>query len=109
MSELTIEQRVAAGAKWLDENQPRWLDHVDIEALDLESCQRCVLGQLFGDFRESPLLAGLDLDSPWGDAQAEANTAPLGFDVFEGEDSCSGFAELTAEWRRVIESRRAEP
>ncbi len=43
----TIEQRVAAGAAWLDEHEPGWERRIDLATLDLASSCRCVLGQLF--------------------------------------------------------------
>lgn len=43
----TIEQRVADGAAWLDEKYPQWFDKIDLGILDMGSCTRCVLGQVY--------------------------------------------------------------
>lgn len=47
---MSSMDRVLNGAKWLDENRPGWFNEIDIQKLDLHSCGRCVLGQLFGNF-----------------------------------------------------------
>lgn len=43
---LTIPERVAQGAAWLDEHYPGWERHIDLTRLDLSDPCRCVLGQL---------------------------------------------------------------
>lgn len=43
---LTIEQRVAAGAAWLDRTRPGWVDEVDLDRLEMTECKSCVLGQI---------------------------------------------------------------
>lgn len=43
------EIAVRAGAIWLDERFPEWLDVVDITKLDLRDCRNCVLGQVYPD------------------------------------------------------------
>lgn len=103
MSKLTIEQRVAAGAAWLDENRPDWLGRIFLESLDVSSCTLCVLGQVYGDWTEAPDDAKYDEEY---DEEAYDYLSPArarGFDHYGNE----GYAELTAEWRRLIESRRA--
>lgn len=37
---------VAAGAEWLDANQPGWEGRIDLSVLDLRDACRCVLGQV---------------------------------------------------------------
>jgi hypothetical protein len=100
-TELTIEQRVAAGAAWLDEHRPGWEREVDPVGLDIASPCNCVLGQLEGNYHDF-----VDVQS-WYDDQAAA----LGFNgrlnltlraIRDEQDA------LTVEWRRLIESRRAE-
>jgi hypothetical protein len=104
VTELSIEVRVAAGAKWLDCQDPWWIERVDVGLLDLADCKRCVLGQMFGIFHDAPLLADVDWTSDAGVAQADALTVPRGFDLPDDEED--SFPALTAEWRRLIESRR---
>jgi hypothetical protein len=91
-----VAERVAAGVAWLDENVPGWAERIDLEQLNLASCQRCVLGQLFGDFNDAP--------QP---ASGLVTSAHLGFDRHHGEPNFTAYSALTAEWRRVIEQRQA--
>jgi len=41
-----LRNRVARGVAFFDAQMPGWRDHVDPVALDLESCQWCIRGQL---------------------------------------------------------------
>ncbi len=47
MPRLTIKEKVANGARFLDENFPGWETRINIETLHLEDGQRCICGQLF--------------------------------------------------------------
>ena len=49
------------GAEFLDEDFPGWADRIDVDRLDLTSGCDCVLGQLFGGFRDGVELLGLTL------------------------------------------------
>lgn len=98
----TIEERVAAGAEWLDANAPGWVERIDLLRLRLLSECGCVLGQMFGNFSDAPLGGG---DEEARDDRAHA----LGFlsafnDTVEAEDA--DYAALDAEWRRLILARR---
>lgn len=98
--ELTIEQRVAAGAAWLDENRPDWMDRIFLNSLDVSDCTLCVLGQVYGGWMEAP-------DDAKYDEEDEDYLSPArvrGFEKYGKER----YEALTAEWRRLIESRRAE-
>jgi hypothetical protein len=44
---MQVEERVQAGAAWLDKVRPGWLTEVDVGRLDLRQPDRCVLGQVF--------------------------------------------------------------
>jgi hypothetical protein len=98
----TVTERVAAGVALLDETRPGWERHINLRFLDLGDCWECVLGQEFAAEHDP------DHDSPFGygvemlslDAVDEARR--YGFDGPGPEH-----AALTAEWRRVIEARRA--
>jgi hypothetical protein len=90
----TIAARVAAGAAWLDKETPDWWHFIDLGKLQIDDCEQCVLGQL---------RCGLSLD--------DLNFDPaLGFDASDGRkpsEIVAEFRKLTAEWKRVIEARRA--
>lgn len=96
----TVAERVARGAALLDEKLPGWDQRIDLAGLELASCYRCVLGQLFtwhplpteNAFSPSPYglgieALGIDRGSRYG---------------FDGDDA----DELNGEWRRVITARR---
>jgi len=102
----TIQARVQAGAAWLDENRPGWIDRIDLATLDLGDPCRCVLGQEYGDWDEAP------------DALTEQpESSDLGFDRDSFGYSPSWpenrrrsavlYVELTAAWRDYITARRA--
>ncbi len=96
----TIAERVARGAGWLDSALPGWHREIDLNRLILSSPCRCVLGQLWGDYADSPLV----------DEHGDQAGVDRGF-YAGGEDGRVGplteFAELQVEWRRVITERRA--
>jgi len=98
-----IARRVAKGAALLDEKRPGWDAAIDLAALDLGSCHLCVVGQLFGPEQEY----GLD-EGPFG-----YGLNALGIPRFrEGEYGfdrhaiAEEFADITAEWRKLIVARR---
>lgn len=52
-----LRRRVLRGITWLDENYDpagmawgSWLDHLNLDELDIKDVGRCVLGQLYGDY-----------------------------------------------------------
>lgn len=96
----TIAERVAAGAAWLDENVPDWVERIDLARLDVSDCVDCVLGQLFGGFSGAPReLIGFD-------AYPERKGFDLDARLVYTE---APYRRLTAQWRRVIEERRTRP
>jgi len=95
VAEATIEQRVAAGAAWLDQHEPGWLDRIDAWGLDLASSCRCILGQVYGSFYAAP-------DTVLDQAAA------LGFDVTDTGDNPAEFLRLEGAWWDLIERRRAQ-
>lgn len=104
----TITERVAAGAAFLDEHDPEWWREIDLDALDLGSGARCVLGQrcpLEGPSqftRQSEAMSGFSWEYD-EDALGEW-VARYGFDVSADDVR---YSDLTAEWTRVITERRS--
>lgn len=47
---MTVQDRVAAGAAFLDEKRPGWFNEIDNATLDIASAKECVCGQLFGSY-----------------------------------------------------------
>lgn len=46
--ERTLLERVEKGAGFLDRHYPGWWQHIDLGTLEIASCERCVLGQVYG-------------------------------------------------------------
>lgn len=97
---MTIAERVAAGAAWLDEHAPGWIGRIDVDHIRMSDCTRCILGQVYGSYWESPLIAEAD---PLDDGDDVA--VPLGFQVADDEP-WEGYDLLAKEWRRLILDRR---
>jgi hypothetical protein len=107
MTADTIEVRVARGAALLDEKLPGWADHIELDRLRLTSSCNCVLGQAFREdvVHANSYRAGLInlFDSDYAYDEAVAH----GFDLGDWEaESGAAWLALTAEWKRVILSRR---
>lgn len=96
----TIAERVAAGAAWLDEHRPGWDQRIDLETLDLGDPCHCVLGQEYGNYGDSPE----EIRWERRPAGEDVWVAPL-FGFHEWNER--NYDVLTAEWRRLIEERRA--
>jgi hypothetical protein len=45
----TPAQAVAKGAALLDREVPGWAEQIDLPTLNMSSCSRCILGQLYGE------------------------------------------------------------
>lgn len=98
----TYEERVAKGAAWLDKMYgPGWADIIHLETLRMPSTCDCILGQLEGDYHNSPI--------------AEGDAEEHGFILlFAGPDENDGrgfyqqYELLEQEWVRLIRERRGE-
>lgn len=127
MNEYTpemVHEAVARGADWLYEKCPNWISEIDLAKLDLESPDRCVLGQtvecLTGSVSRyngySVVLAHFREASQWATEH--------GFDVLgphegrpdkeiaECRNDCRGemaarYEMLTIAWREYIRERLA--
>src|SRR5262245_11201765 len=91
---LTVaEELVQRGIDLLDENWPdeNWRDGIDLDTLDIAECDKCVLGQLTGEYCK-----GMDvLFSVMGEP-IEPNL--FGFNAANYHQ----FEDLTAAWRRLL-------
>ena len=47
---IPVSKRVAKGASLLDRKMPGWERQVDLASLEIASCCRCMLGQLYEQF-----------------------------------------------------------
>lgn len=93
MSAWNAAEAAARGASFLDGEVPNWShpNRIDLDALRLASCKRCVLGQLFGEYGEGVDDLGL----------SETDEDTLGFFAVDHE-----WADLTEAWRAEIRKRR---
>ncbi|KXK63382.1 hypothetical protein AWW66_03450 [Micromonospora rosaria] len=95
MTALTVDElqdRVTAGVAWLDQHHPGWADRIDVDVLDLDDSLSCVLGQVVGDFWQTPIT----YDQAIG----------LGFEAAPGDLHAEEYAGLDGVWRAVIEERQ---
>ena len=82
-----LQARVKRGAELLDKFRPGWRSGINRIKLDLGSCKKCILGQMFGDYEVAELtpIVGHRL---WHDEQVEH-----GFDKYT-----ESYDALTAAW-----------
>jgi hypothetical protein len=122
----TIAERVAAGAKFLDEHDPDWWKAdveraIDLDTLELADSRMCVLGQRcpletlasYNRAQIADLSEDADIERYYAFGLALMRTTgdrrPL-FYWAAGHGFTSeagGWAGLTAEWKRLIEARRS--
>lgn len=96
-----IPDRVRAGVDLLDREAPGWVDHIDLDALDISSEFWCVLGQLFDDRRSDGYTEGLD------ELGIEGKANLYGFcGAFVGDEAHEDERRLTYAWRNRIDARR---
>lgn len=99
--------RVADGAALLDDVAPGWTETIDLSALDINRCDRCVLGQIYGNYI-------FGVDAIWGPGHEdewmrELLAVSYGFDIDFGappEDERAHYRRLTDEWRALISQRQ---
>ena len=91
MPELTIAERVTAGADWLDQHAGDWVPQIDLSALDIEDPCYCILGQMYGHYFRSPRDARMD--------DADYLADERGFNGCEDDMS-----PLNDAWRGLIEA-----
>lgn len=104
---MTNEDAILAvkkGTQWLDENHPGWERRLDLSNLEMNNCERCVIGQAVGNFW---VTAGEEADRVGMDE--EEWSVEHGFDVlFVGTSTTVAYRQLEAEWTRVVTERRGE-
>lgn len=47
---LSVKERVQNGSTLLDSTVPGWYNKIDLSKLRIQHCDRCVLGQLYGEY-----------------------------------------------------------
>lgn len=110
----TMRERVAQGAKILDEKEPDWFRKIDVATLDFSSYTNCVLGQLFvrpkyGDAEDAAGAHALwyevagDLLGLPRRAQSEREVNPIG--MYVDPNAVFSSRGMVDFWREEIERR----
>lgn len=102
-----VHAAVLRGAEWLDEHCPDWMDHVNLDALQLQSPQYCVLGQTAECLLKDAYPRRADFGDVVGEFQELSNPEEFGFEI--GYPSGGVFASyemLNIAWRELIRTRR---
>lgn len=112
MPDTSIAERVLRGVAWLDQHDPGWwredapeyrdrnAQPIDLDRLDLGDPCGCIFGHRWGYYGHAPV----------GDTAAASlgcySASALAADPATRAGVVAEYAELTAEWRRVIRERR---
>ena len=90
-----LRERVEAGAALLDRKRrsKTWRRKIDLKQLNLESCQDCILGQLYGGYS-----VGLD--------RLERNGEWIWPDELGFDPAATDHRPLTRAWCEYIEATR---
>lgn len=66
LNKAILESNVSQGAKLLDKQNPQWYTKIDTDILQLQDCDRCILGQLYHHYIYGLSRVDLDADDdPW--------------------------------------------
>jgi hypothetical protein len=59
---MSAQERAALGALLMDEQTPDWFEIVDLATLQMADCDRCILGQVHGEYIWGSELLGLTME-----------------------------------------------
>ncbi len=92
----TLKSKVIKGAKILDALRSGWARKINMTNLDLEDCDECIIGQLFGEYlsKDAELLT------------KDALGADLGYDLLPQDDRMENWENLARLWKEQIRKRR---
>lgn len=113
MSYVTIASRVTAGIAFLDEKVPGWREKIDMNRLELNNSNNCILGQLFDNGDANSWESGFDRGCEELSLQAcyccrEEGTlytaTEFGFNIGPDDENhtYSAFDALQTEWERQL-------
>lgn len=91
------EKQIQQGIAYLNEQRPGWVQRLDLDLLEMENGECCVLGQLGGDFLDALELFRL----------SEEESIQLGFLLDSSryptkQDLSKDYSILTEEWIATI-------
>lgn len=93
-------ERVAAGAKLLDENEGGWAKRINMTVLDMGEADFCVLGQLYGNYWDA--VAEKERVTLDGKVEPTSTAYELGFQ----SHTDLGYRQLQRCWKDEIRARR---
>jgi hypothetical protein len=104
---MSYTAKARKGAELLDTHNPGWFRHVSLKTLDMRSIDKCIVGQVYGDWGR-----GMDeLDHTFDNSDWRKLQADYGFDLPEEdyEDACfdwnENWAALQSAWIEEIMKR----
>lgn len=124
--ELTIDQRIENGVRYLNQHMPDWLDIIDLDRLDLAADCSCVLGQIVGKVDGESMFTNVVEQPPqvrghWHQNKRVAEEAGMpeimsfqqsvdnGFHTGDFDSPSDEWAALTQAWgRKITELRNKE-
>jgi hypothetical protein len=89
-------QKVAKGAAYLDGIRPGWRDVINLDTLNIASCEQCIIGQLDGAYIKN--------EEKYFSLPEQAEE--LGFAIRVPELLKEGYEILTKAWKEEILSSR---
>jgi hypothetical protein len=95
---MNLRHAVERGIEILDVAAPGWEQRIALDDLDMQSCNNCMLGLLFGRFSEGKDALGIKLGQTYGFA------LPRGLKT--AHESRQAWKELRRLWIEEIETRR---
>jgi hypothetical protein len=105
-----LRENVERGAAWLDTESPGWELKIDVQELAMQSCGRCVLGQVFAELAMGEPGFNFVMDQRHAENMPTffLNADTEGWDIQHGFNlRCysDGWDELRAAWVDEIKRR----
>lgn len=97
--ERDLEAAAARGAKFLDKQIVDWYTQINMSQLDLGSCDKCIIGQLFGEYGHID-----NLSRPFTFRYTHGFSAPIP----ETGDRDERWNTLRRAWIKEIRTRRVD-
>lgn len=94
------ETRIAKGVEWLDSEHPNWRDEIT-EPLDMHDVEKCVIGQVLGDFNRLRESWDWSADHGFYLSDSEVQAARLADDDWS-TTLVKAYHVLTGEWNDYL-------
>lgn len=103
---------VKRGAALLDRIRPGWAEEIALDELAMETCDRCIVGQLYGDYFKGGRDISAAVGPEWFIASRHGFTLPVEVQqraLARGRTAKQCFAPLARLWRAEVRSRTEVP